>query len=240
MVSGEYYNNLILKYKTYFSEKNTLGMLKEISLEGKMVFSTSFGKEDQVITDLLVKNTVDAGIFTIDTGRLFNETYSLHRRTNDQYRIKINTFFPDTSAVEKLVNEKGPDSFFDSVENRIECCHIRKVEPLARALKGADIWVTGLRHSQSPDRNNVNMLELDPAHNVVKFHPLINWNDEDVENYISSNKVPVNSLHAKGFPSIGCAPCTRAVLPGEDSRAGRWYWEQGKKECGLHVSAEKK
>jgi phosphoadenosine phosphosulfate reductase len=240
MILREKYTHLVFKYEKFFNEKNTVNLLKEIAGEGKAVFSSSFGKEDQVITDILVKEKISAKIFTIDTGRLFNETYSLHRKTNDIYKIKIATFFPDSKEVEDLINKKGPDSFFDSVENRLECCRIRKVNPLKRALNGSEIWITGLRHEQSGDRAKLEMIQFDEEHLVIKFHPLLNWSSEDIDDYIKKNKVPVNILHDKGFPSIGCSPCTREVFPGEDSRAGRWSWETGKKECGLHIKQNNK
>ncbi|MDH4263220.1 MAG: phosphoadenylyl-sulfate reductase [Spirochaetia bacterium] len=215
--------------------KNNHSLLEDITKKYATTFTTSFGKEDQAITDLIVKNKWPVKIVTIDTGRLFNETYSLHRRTNDQYKIKIESVFPDTNELEKLIRKKGPDSFYDSVENRKECCEIRKVHPLKKTLGGFTVWITGIRKAQSTERSNLDMIEFDEAHQVVKIHPLLNWSDDDLEKYIEENKVPVSILHSKGYPSIGCAPCTRATLPGEDPRAGRWSWENGAKECGLHT-----
>lgn len=203
---------------------------------GQVVFSTSLGYEDQVITDLICQNDVSIRIFTLDTGRLFPETYSVWKKTNDRYGIKIETYFPNQAATEQLVTEKGPYSFYDSVENRKECCFIRKVEPLNRALAGNKIWVTGIRAEQSANRQSMPQLEWDEAHQLVKFHPLMDWTFEQVKDYVRVNNVPYNPLHDKGFVSIGCQPCTRAIREGEDFRAGRWWWEDNsKKECGLHA-----
>jgi phosphoadenosine phosphosulfate reductase len=203
---------------------------------GKVVFSTSLGYEDQVITHFIFSNNIPIPIFTLDTGRLFSETYSVLNSTLERYKKSIKVYFPGTEAVEKLVSEKGPISFYDSVENRKECCFIRKVEPLQRALKGNEVWITGIRSEQSDNRKEMESVEWDEANNIIKFHPLLNWKWEEVKNYIKENNIPYNPLHDKGFVSIGCAPCTRAVKPGEDFRAGRWWWEDtSKKECGLHT-----
>lgn len=199
-----------------------------------IVFSTSFGKEDQVITHVLANSKNQIGIFTLDTGRLFEETYEVFHRTINKYKIKIDTFYPDQNSVQKLVTEKGPYSFYDSVENRKECCFVRKIEPLKRAIKGKEIWITGLRKEQSENRADMKMVEWDEANQIMKVHPLFDWTEKQVDAFNDSNNVPVNALHKKGFPSIGCSPCTRAVEAGEDFRAGRWWWEASKKECGLH------
>jgi phosphoadenosine phosphosulfate reductase len=230
-----YQNHLASKTASEIPLKDAITLMNTITKTWATVFTTSLGKEDQAITDLIVRNKWPVKIVTIDTGRLFNETYSLHRRTNDYYKIKIEAVFPDTRELEKLIREKGPDSFFDSVENRKQCCDIRKVRPLKRALDGFTIWITGIRKAQSPERSNLEMIEFDEQHQIIKAHPLLNWSDDDLEKYIVENRVPVNPLHDKGYPSIGCAPCTRAILPGEDPRAGRWSWENGAKECGLHT-----
>jgi phosphoadenosine phosphosulfate reductase len=203
---------------------------------GQVVFSTSLGQEDQVITEIIARNKIPIRIFTLDTGRLFNETYELIDRTRARYKIPIEVFFPQAPAVEKLVTEKGFTSFYESVENRKECCHIRKVEPLNRALEGAKIWVTGLRSEQSANRQQMSLLEWSEDKQLHKFNPLINWSFEEMMDYIQKHNVPYNPLHDKGFVSIGCLPCTRAIEPGEDARAGRWWWEQSQKECGLHHS----
>lgn len=207
---------------------------------GKIVFSSSLGLEDQVITHLIFSNDLPIEIFTIDTGRLFNETYSVLNKTNGRYERKIKVFFPEYSKVEKLVNEKGPFSFYESVENRKECCFIRKVEPLKRALAEKQVWITGIRTEQSDSRKEMQNLEWDDQYKIFKYHPLFNWSIDDVKDFINENKIPYNSLHDKGFVSIGCAPCTRAVQEGEDFRAGRWWWESNSlKECGLHAQAAK-
>jgi phosphoadenosine phosphosulfate reductase len=208
---------------------------------GKIVFSSSLGLEDQVITHFIFSNDLPIEIFTIDTGRLFNETYSVLNKTNGRYERKIKIFFPENSKVEKLVNEKGPFSFYESVENRKECCFIRKVEPLKRALAGKQLWITGIRAEQSDSRKEMLNLEWDDQYKIFKYHPLFDWSFINVKKYIKDNNVPYNSLHDKGFISIGCAPCTRAVQEGEDFRSGRWWWEDNsKKECGLHASSSQK
>lgn len=204
---------------------------------GRVVFSTSFGVEDQAITHIIFNNNLPIRVFTLETGRLFRETYYVWNRTVEVYGKKIEAYFPDTHAVEKLVSEKGPASFYESVENRKECCRIRKIEPLHRALDGADCWITGIRAAQSDNRQGMAQVEWDGSNNLVKFHPIYHWSQEDVWDFVKHHHIPYNPLHDKGFPSIGCAPCTRAVGEGEDFRAGRWWWEdRSKKECGLHAT----
>lgn len=203
------------------------------------VFSTSFSSEDQVITEIIVSNQLPVEIFTLDTGRMFPETYSTWTRTLEKYPAKITAYYPDALALQSFIEEKGPNSFYDAVENRKSCCHIRKVEPLQRALKGKKLWITGIRAEHSPNRHDMQQVEWDGSNQVLKFHPILNWTTEDVKEYIKANEIPYNPLHDKGFVSIGCAPCTRAIKPGEDFRAGRWWWEDSsKKECGLHVHEE--
>jgi phosphoadenosine phosphosulfate reductase len=216
-----------------FSIEETLSFLAN-EYKGKVVFSTSFGQEDQVITALIAKNDLPITIFTLDTGRLFQETYDVFHKTLKKYKIDIKTYFPETSTVENLLNTKGPNSFYESVENRKECCFIRKVVPLTKALKGNEIWITGLRAEQSENRNDLATFEYDTNFGLIKFNPLLKWTLEEVQKYIDDNNVPQNTLHKKGFVSIGCAPCTRAIAEGEDIRAGRWSWETSQKECGLH------
>lgn len=206
---------------------------------GKVVFSSSLGQEDQVLTDVIFKNNIPVEIFTIDTGRLFNETYELLDKTTARYKKPIKVYFPEASDVEEFVVAKGINSFYESVENRKECCHIRKVIPLNRALEGAKVWITGLRADQSNNRKDMPMIEWSEEKQLYKFNPLINWTYDDVMAYIKEHYVPYNTLHDKGFISIGCAPCTRAIEPGEDARAGRWWWETSQKECGLHASVVK-
>ncbi len=216
-----------------FSIEETLAFLAK-EYPNQVVFSTSFGQEDQVITDFIGKKQLPITVFTLDTGRLFQETYDVFHKTVKKYKTEIKTYFPDTAAVEALLNEKGPNSFYDSVENRKECCYIRKVAPLTKALKGNAIWITGLRAEQSDNRSDLNFFEYDAHFDIIKFNPLLKWTLPQVEEYLEKNNVPQNSLHKQGFVSIGCAPCTRAILPGEDIRAGRWSWESSHKECGLH------
>ncbi|WP_418187117.1 phosphoadenylyl-sulfate reductase [Aliarcobacter lanthieri] len=197
--------------------------------------SSSLAAEDQVLTDILLKIDKNVSIFTLDTGRLHPETYDVMDATNLKYGIKIDVFFPKFEKVQELYQTQGINGHYDSIENRKNCCNIRKLEPLKRALDGVEVWITGLRSSQSITRADMPLVEWDSNFKVIKVNPLINWKEEDVWNYIKINKVPYNKLHDKGFPSIGCAPCTRAIKDGEDIRAGRWWWENPEhKECGLH------
>lgn len=201
---------------------------------GKVCFSTSLGQEDQVLTDLICRHELPVRIFSLDTGRLFNEAYELLDRTTARYKRKIALYFPEPADVETYVQDKGINGFYESVENRKACCHIRKVLPLNRALQGMDVWITGLRAEQSDNRQDMPLLEWDESRRLYKFNPLINWSYEEMMAYIREWNVPYNPLHDKGFVSIGCAPCTRAIEPGEHPRAGRWWWETSQKECGLH------
>lgn len=204
--------------------------------KGRCVFTTSLGLEDQVITDMIFSQDLPVEVITLDTGRLFPETYTTLNETIKKYGKKIKLYFPGHEDVEKMVSEKGPFSFYYSVENRLECCHIRKTLPLARALEGADLWIAGIRADQSPGRQTMQPLEYDTSRKIYKYYPLFRWTLEEVRNYIKDRQVPYNPLHDKGFISIGCQPCTRAVAPGEDFRSGRWWWEEGsKKECGIHL-----
>lgn len=204
---------------------------------GKIVFSTSFGWEDQVITHMIFSNDIPIEVFTLETGRLFPETYYVWNRTLEIYKKPITAYFPQAEALQKMVEKKGPSSFYESVENRKECCGIRKLEPLKRALNGNHLWVTGIRSEQSLNRTDMSNLEWDEQNQLIKFHPIFYWSLDEVKAYIKKNNIVYNTLHDKGFPSIGCAPCTRAVREGEDFRAGRWWWEdQSKKECGLHTT----
>lgn len=225
--------NTLLEKTAGFSIEETLAFLAN-EYKDKVVFSTSFGQEDQVITALIAKNDLPITIFTLDTGRLFQETYDVFHKTLKKYKKEIKVYFPEAKAVEQLLQEKGPNSFFESVDNRKECCYIRKVAPLTKALKGNAVWITGLRAEQSENRNDLQFFEYDEKFEIIKFNPLLKWTLEEVQKYIDENNVPQNALHKKGFVSIGCAPCTRAIAPGEDIRAGRWSWESSHKECGLH------
>jgi len=206
--------------------------------KGNIVFTTSFGYEDQVITDYIFRNNYDIKVITLDTGRLFPETYKVYRSTLERYDKPIKAYFPPSEKVEELLNNKGPFSFYESLENRKECCYIRKVIPLKRALSGNEIWITGLRASQSENRTDMQEFEWDSGNKILKYNPLLDWSLEQTVAYIKENNVPYNVLHDKGFVSIGCEPCTRAIQPGQDFRAGRWWWEQGSgKECGLHSTS---
>jgi phosphoadenosine phosphosulfate reductase len=202
---------------------------------GQVAFSSSLGPEDQVITAIIAKHALPVRIFTIDTGRLFPQTYELLDRTRARYKTRIEVYFPQAEAVERLLTEKGATSFYESVENRVECCNIRKVEPLNRALRDVRVWITGIRGDQSDTRQGMALVEWVEKRQLFKFNPLLHWSFADVQQYVQDHHVPVNPLHAEGFVSIGCAPCTRAIEPGEDERAGRWWWEQSQKECGLHA-----
>lgn len=202
---------------------------------GKVTFSTSLGQEDQVITQLIADGNIPVQIFSLDTGRLFPETLDLLSRTEAKYKQDIKVYYPTTDSVEKLVSGIGINGFYESVENRKSCCFVRKVEPLRRALAGNEVWVTGLRSEQSANRNDMKRIEWDEANQIIKYNPLLDWTFEQMIAYIDEKNIPYNPLHDKGFISIGCAPCTRAIMQGEDARAGRWWWEDSKKECGLHA-----
>ena len=225
--------NILLEKTANFSIDEILTFLAN-EYKGKVVFSTSFGQEDQVITALIATNNLPITIFTLDTGRLFQETYDVFHKTLKKYKKEIKVCFPEASSIEKLLEEKGPNSFYESVESRKQCCYFRKVAPLTKALTGSTIWITGLRAEQSENRNDLALFEYDAHFDIIKFNPLLKWTLAEVQKYIDDNNVPQNALHKQGFVSIGCAPCTRAILPGEDIRAGRWSWESSHKECGLH------
>jgi phosphoadenosine phosphosulfate reductase len=200
-----------------------------------VTFSSSFSQEDQVISHIILSHRIPVSIFTLDTGRLFAETYSTWTATNEKYGVNIRAFSPDRVLLEDYINVHGPNGFYQSLQNRKSCCHIRKVEPLQRALAGNRVWVTGLRAEHSPERKNHELVEWDEANRIIKYNPLLNWTTREVKEFIDEHDIPYNPLHDRGFVSIGCAPCTRAIAPGEDFRAGRWWWEeQSKKECGLH------
>lgn len=204
--------------------------------EGKIIFSTSFSWEDQAIAHMILSQSLTVKIFTLDTGRMFNETYYVWSRTNEQYHTKIEAYYPNQEDIQTFVSLKGPNSFYESVDNRKSCCFIRKVEPLRRALAGNSLWITGLRAEHSPDRGDLPEIEWDETNKIIKYHPLLHWTTDEVRAFINQHGIPYNTLHDKGFVSIGCAPCTRAIQPGDDFRAGRWWWEdRTNKECGLHA-----
>jgi len=230
-------NNIITEFNDRFagaSPEKLIGYFSEL-YGGKIALSSSLSLEDQILTDIIVKINPKTRIFTLDTGRLFPETYNLIDRTNDKYGIKIEIFFPNYVDVQEMVNSEGVNLFYESVEKRKRCCHIRKIEPLRRAFSGLEVWICGLRREQSVTRQDMQMIEWDAGNNLIKLNPLINWSEQQVRDYVKTHSVPYNKLHDSGFPSIGCQPCTRAVETGEDIRAGRWWWESPlHKECGLH------
>jgi phosphoadenosine phosphosulfate reductase len=217
-------------------DEEALALLREAGTAyAPAVLASSLGAEDMVLLDLIARERLAIGVFTLDTGRLPQETYDLLQLARQRYAVPIDVFAPEAHDVEAYIAAHGPNGFYDSVALRQECCHLRKVKPLARALAGKRAWVTGLRRAQSAGRNAIAPQEWDAEHKLQKFNPLADWSDEEVWNYIRAHDVPVNALHAKGYPSIGCAPCTRAIAPGEDARAGRWWWENPEfNECGLH------
>jgi phosphoadenosine phosphosulfate reductase len=219
---------------------DAIGIIKLAFSEfsSKVKFATSLGEEDQVITDMIAKAAPNIEIFTLDTGRLFAETYDLMAKNQKKYNnLKFRIYYPDTKTVEEMVRSKGINLFYESVENRKLCCHVRKVGPLQRALAGADAWMTGLRREQALTRAVLEPVEFDEANKRIKISPLYNWSLQQVRDYIKQNNVDISPLHAKGFVFIGCLPCTRAIKPGEDIRAGRWWWEAPEqKECWLHIN----
>lgn len=227
-------NNLNQKFQNSNAQEIIEYFIKEYGQDAAL--SSSLGAEDQVLTDMILKVDKNANIFTLDTGRLHPETYDVMDATNLKYGVKLNVFFPLNEKVEELYQKQGINGHFESIENRKNCCNIRKMEPLRRALKPLKVWITGLRAAQSVTRTDMPIVEYDENFGVIKVNPLINWSEEDVWNYIKQNNVPYNKLHDQGFPSIGCAPCTRAIKDGENIRAGRWWWENPEhKECGLHA-----
>lgn len=209
------------------------------AIDGPVAFSTSLGIEDQAITHGIATAGAEIDIFTLDTGRHFPETLDTLFDTEGKYGLKIRVMYPDAAELEELVANDGIYGFRYSVEARKACCEIRKVRPLNRALKGAAAWITGLRREQSQGRAHVPFATYDAAQKLIKVNPIADWSLSTLEDYVAANKIPINALHAKGFPSIGCQPCTRAIKPGEDIRAGRWWWEnENGKECGLHTQGE--
>ena len=224
------------------SELNNLVAATQATLERiardftPAVFASSLAAEDMVLTDLILKSRLPIAIFSLETGRLHKETLAMVDQVKEVYGYDIALYRPQTEAVDAYVAQNGLNAFYDSVEMRKECCRIRKVEPLARALAGNKAWVTGQRRAQSATRTSLMVEEDDPGHLMTKFNPLADWSEQDVWDYIRAHNVPYNALHDQGYPSIGCAPCTRAIEPGEDIRAGRWWWENPEsKECGLHI-----
>jgi phosphoadenosine phosphosulfate reductase len=210
--------------------------LKKIQAENSpSAFACSFGAEDMVLLDVIAREARTIEVFSLDTGRLPEETHALLDTVREKYTVPIRIYFPESQAVETWIAQNGPNGFYRSVAQRLQCCEIRKVLPLQRALAGKKSWITGLRREQSANRQNLRAEEWDQGNGLLKFNALLEWTADEVWSYIRTNGVPYNALHDRGYPSIGCAPCTRAVKPGEDSRAGRWWWESSEKECGLHL-----
>jgi phosphoadenosine phosphosulfate reductase len=204
-------------------------------VEGKIAFTTSFGLEDQAILHWIAELGLDIDVVTLDTGRLFPETYAVWAESEKRYGRRIRAVYPDHIALEALVARQGINGFYESPEARISCCHVRKVEPLNRALIGAEAWITGLRAGQSAQRTGVSLLEHDAERGLLKLNPLFDWKREAILDFATRHAIPINALHNRGFASIGCAPCSRAIAPGQPERSGRWWWEDdAKKECGLH------
>lgn len=223
--------NLLLKNLS--PEEMLHQVLSEFS--GRIALSSSLSIEDQVLTDMIVSIDKKTSIFTLDTGRLFPETYSLIDKTNNYYGIHIDVFFPDYREVQQLVKTEGINLFYNGIEQRKACCRVRKLQPLKRAFKDLDVWICGLRREQSVTRQNIELIEWDETNKLIKVNPLIDFTEDQIWSYILRHNVPYNKLYKKGFPSIGCQPCTRSIEPGEDVRAGRWWWENPEhKECGLH------
>ncbi|MBN8649435.1 MAG: phosphoadenylyl-sulfate reductase [Caulobacterales bacterium] len=224
-----------------FSKLDLPNRLKKIceTHKGKIVFTSSLGLEDQLITHHIATQKLAIEIITLDTGRLFNQSHSLWQETEDKYGITIKGYFPNPNEISKWVRANGTNGFRNSIEARKQCCAIRKLEPLSNALEDAQVWITGLRNDASKSRENMMIIEEDKSRNLYKFNPLIDYTREQIFQEIINNKIPYNSLHDEGYLSIGCAPCTRAIQINEDERAGRWWWESeamGKKECGLHIN----
>ncbi|MEN8226899.1 MAG: phosphoadenylyl-sulfate reductase [Bacteroidota bacterium] len=227
----------IAQWNEELKEKSAIGVIGFFlhHFGEKIVLSTSLGLEDQVLTEMVLRQNKEVGVFTLDTGRLFPETYDLIARTNKHFKIRMRTYFPEPAKVEEMVANYGINLFYDSVENRKLCCGIRKVAQLPRAFEGMEAWICGLRKDQSVSRFFNSLVEWDANNGLVKINPLINWSEKKVWSYIKDHGIPYNLLHDRGFPSIGCEPCTRAIEPGEDIRSGRWWWENElHKECGLH------
>ncbi|WP_246217719.1 phosphoadenylyl-sulfate reductase [Jiella pacifica] len=221
-----------------FAALSPLDRLKSLreKVKGRIVFTTSLGLEDQMLTHLIFSNAIKIEVVTLDTGRLFPETYDLWRETEEKYGKRIHAKYPKSEALENLIEEQGIDGFYYAKEFRLNCCGVRKVEPLGRALEGAAAWVTGLRGDQSQNRLGMAFASYETQKKLIKANPLLDLSREKIAHFNDDHHVPINALHAKGFLSIGCAPCTRAIQPGEPERAGRWWWEDDtKRECGLHV-----
>ncbi len=226
-----------LAERTAAKADTALALLERVAREfSPAVFANSLGAEDMVLTDLICRNRLPIEIFSLDTGRLPPETYTLMAALDQRYGLKLKIYFPAATTIENYVRQHGINAFYDSVELRKTCCHLRKVEPLQRALSGQRAWITGMRAEQAATRGQLAVQAYDESNNLEKFSPLADWSEKEVWTYLKTHAVPYNALHDQFYPSIGCAPCSRAISPGEDIRAGRWWWENPEsKECGLHV-----
>lgn len=229
-------SNNLEQYKQESRDLNWQEKLEYIAKFPDVVFSSSFSIEDQLISSYILAKNLDIEIFTLDTGRLFPETYEVWAATEKKYAQKIKAYYPQTDKIEEYVKTNGIDAFYASKELRLECCHIRKVEPLNRALAGKKIWLSGIRKAHSNSRSDKEFFEYDAALDIIKFYPILELNEDEIIAQLKQDEVPFNQLHFQGFKSIGCKPCTRAINDGDDFRAGRWWWETDeKKECGLHI-----
>ena len=229
---------IIDKLNNELKNSDTRNIIKYFldNYKNKVALSSSLAAEDQVLTDIILKEDRKAKVFTLDTGRLHSQTYEVMDATNLKYGVKIDVYFPNNENVQKLYKDQGINGHYESIQNRKNCCFTRKIEPLIRALEDVEVWITGLRSAQSITRNEMKLVEYDETFDVIKVNPLINYSEDEIWEYIKKNSVPYNKLHDQGYPSIGCEPCTRAVKSGEDIRAGRWWWENPEhKECGLHA-----
>lgn len=234
MYTKEEIDSLNIKYADASAQELLQTFMSQYG--ARLALSSSLSIEDQTLTDMMLRIDPQANIFTLDTGRLFPETYELIDRTNEHYKVKLKVYCPQTEALQQFVATEGINPFYESIEKRHACCEVRKLEPLRRAFRDLDVWVCGLRSAQSVTRSDMRLIEWDERHGLLKINPLIHWTEQQVWDYIKENRVPYNRLHDKGFPSIGCEPCTRAVRRIDDVRAGRWWWESpDHRECGLHV-----
>jgi phosphoadenosine phosphosulfate reductase len=228
----------VIKETAFLKGYSAVEVLKWVAAkyEGKITLSSALGPECQVLLDIIQQNSINILVFTLDTGRFFYETYNLISKTEEYYGLKFKVYFPDAADIEKMVSKSGINLFYKSISMRKECCYNRKLLPLERALEGMECWVTGLRKEQSETRDDMEIIEWDSERNMIKINPLINWSETQIWDYIKQNNVPYNPLHDQGYPSIGCACCTRQVQAGDHQRSGRWWWEKPEhKECGLHI-----
>ncbi len=229
----------IASLDTQFAKLDLAGRLSLAATLGHAVFTTSLGIEDQVITAAIGTHRLPIEVSTLETGRLFKETVDLITETEERYQISIRRFYPEQDDIDAYAARHGLNGFYESIEARHACCHVRKLIPLAKALAGAEVWITGLRRGQSGNRATTPFVEFDAERSLLKINPLADWDIDTIKLHVARNAIPVNPLHKRGYPSIGCEPCTRAIKPGESERAGRWWWENDeKRECGLHVAEQ--